>query len=348
LNFRDKDSSTTKHSCLQPPARSIPSSTIVKVNLEDNELNTDVTQLNNDHVTDTKIHISQPNNCQETNTLAQTVNVDETGDHVTPLKNKYVNVDETGDCITPLNSVTESSSKTFSKVTSQQRKGLIPFLSSAAKVGPMVTILHEEPQEKTSLPLNEGNSSQTEVQTNSKSSISSEMLKHGIHSNINRDRKEVRSLASSKRTNDVLGKNLIDMKTETSSFLDASLNKKNKEKIKIKDSSNQTSSVKLRIDKIQLSEVRNSLFDCVRCLFDLDSYVFRSQLLSAVRTMASIATSSLDLKQVLLNSHLKYFNEESFSGWIKYIRDILWPREFSFRQPLLRLILEKNNHHQKL
>ena len=90
-------------------------------------------------------------------------------------------------------------------------------------------------------------------------------------------------------------------------------------------------SIKTRIDQVKLSQVRNALFQFIRHLFDLDNAsFFRSRMLSAIKTMSFAVTSAQEFNKMLFKMHLTHVNGKAMGGWIKFVRDIVWPNGVFF------------------
>jgi hypothetical protein len=106
----------------------------------------------------------------------------------------------------------------------------------------------------------------------------------------------------------------------------------------------QQASIKSRIERVQLSQVRDVVFEFIRHQFNLDNATFfRSRLVSAIRTMSFVAVSSNDFNNMLFQAHLKYINGESIGGMIKWVRDILWPEGVWFTSAPPLTTEEKQN-----
>ena len=85
-------------------------------------------------------------------------------------------------------------------------------------------------------------------------------------------------------------------------------------------------SIKSRIDRVKLSQVRGNVFELIRYIFDLDSAnFFRSQMVAAVKAMSIAVTSGQGFKRTLLDFHLKYISSRSVASYIKFVKDIIWP-----------------------
>ena len=102
-------------------------------------------------------------------------------------------------------------------------------------------------------------------------------------------------------------------------------------------------SVKNRIERVQLSQVRASLFGLMRFTFDLDNAsFFRNRMVAALKTVSFAFTGAQGFNKTLLNAHLKYISRESIAYYVKYLREIIWPGGVILTSKLeLSLIVEK-------
>lgn len=81
-----------------------------------------------------------------------------------------------------------------------------------------------------------------------------------------------------------------------------------------------------RASKIRLKEVRKSIFDVLRHLFDLDNAsFFRSRMISTLKTMSAAVTSAQDFHRTLFHAHMKYVNGDAISQWILMVVNLFWP-----------------------
>jgi len=75
-------------------------------------------------------------------------------------------------------------------------------------------------------------------------------------------------------------------------------------------------SIKARVDRVKLSQVRGSVFELIRSIFDLDgANFFRSQMVSALQTMSIAVTSGHGFKRTLMELHLKYLSSRSIASY---------------------------------
>ena len=106
------------------------------------------------------------------------------------------------------------------------------------------------------------------------------------------------------------------------------LKRSRKKKPKIVDParSMMLASIKARVDRVKLSQVRGSVFELIRSIFDLDgANFFRSQMVSALQTMSIAVTSGHGFKRTLMELHLKYLSSRAIASYIKFIKDLIWP-----------------------
>jgi len=86
-------------------------------------------------------------------------------------------------------------------------------------------------------------------------------------------------------------------------------------------------SVKSRVERVKLGQVRSSAFELMRITFDLDNAsFFRNQMISALKTASFALTSGQEFNETLINLHLKHLNGKSLSWYVKYARDLIWPK----------------------
>lgn len=103
----------------------------------------------------------------------------------------------------------------------------------------------------------------------------------------------------------------------------SSKNKKMKRDLKKLD---QYAKLKKMIETVKLSDAREIIFEFIRYLFDLDNATFfRSRMVSALRTMSLVVTSSQEFNKVLLQMHIKYVNGKYIGSMVKSVYDSLWP-----------------------
>jgi hypothetical protein len=96
-------------------------------------------------------------------------------------------------------------------------------------------------------------------------------------------------------------------------------------------------SIRARIDKVPLSQVRHCLFELVRYQFGFDNASFlRSRMLSALKTASFAVTTAAEFRKTLYDWHVKMLNADSIADWIKFLLEMLWPDGvfIQFSQPL--------------
>ncbi len=90
-------------------------------------------------------------------------------------------------------------------------------------------------------------------------------------------------------------------------------------------------SLRKRIERVKLSQVRASIFDLIRYTFDLDNAsFFRNRMVAALKTMSFAFTSSHGFQKTILNFYLKYMTGKSIAYYVKYIRELIWPEGVIF------------------
>jgi len=95
---------------------------------------------------------------------------------------------------------------------------------------------------------------------------------------------------------------------------------------KLRQRSLLTAYIKSRVENITLAEVRNSIFDLLRSMFDLDSASFmRAKLFSAIRAMAYLVIGEKDFNKLLIKVHLDYLTGTKIAQWIADFRETMWP-----------------------
>jgi len=92
-------------------------------------------------------------------------------------------------------------------------------------------------------------------------------------------------------------------------------------------------SIKSRIERVKLTQVRNTAFELIRFTFDLDNAsFFRNQMISALKTVSYALTSGQDFNETLINFHFKYLSAKSLASYVKYTREIIWPGGVIFQR----------------
>lgn len=90
-------------------------------------------------------------------------------------------------------------------------------------------------------------------------------------------------------------------------------------------------SIKSHVDRVKLSQVRGSIFELIRHTFDLDgANFFRSQLISALKTMSIAVTSANVFRRTLIELHLQYLSSRSIASYVRYVRNLIWPEGVIF------------------
>jgi hypothetical protein len=107
-------------------------------------------------------------------------------------------------------------------------------------------------------------------------------------------------------------------------------------------------SIRSRIERVKLSEVRVSIFDLIRYTFDLDNAsFFRNRMVAALKTMSFALTSGQGFKKTLLNIYMKYLTGKSIASYVKYLREKLWPGGVIFTSAPELTLQEKQELMQK-
>ena len=84
--------------------------------------------------------------------------------------------------------------------------------------------------------------------------------------------------------------------------------------------------IKNKIDKVRLGQVRNRIFELIRCQFGFEEASFaRNRLLAALKTASFAVTSNREFRKTLYKLHTEHISSEAVAGWIDYLTDTLWP-----------------------
>jgi Sorting nexin C terminal len=90
-------------------------------------------------------------------------------------------------------------------------------------------------------------------------------------------------------------------------------------------------SIKSKIERVHLSEVRNRLFELLRYQFGFENASFiRNRMLQALKTVSFAVAGPAEFRKMLYKAHLDYINADSIAGWIKKLSSILWPEGVFF------------------
>ncbi len=85
-------------------------------------------------------------------------------------------------------------------------------------------------------------------------------------------------------------------------------------------------SIRKRVERVKLSQVRANFFDLMRYIFDLDNAsFFRNRMVAALKTISFTMTSGQGFKKTLLNFHMNYMTGESIASYINFLREKIWP-----------------------
>ena len=85
-------------------------------------------------------------------------------------------------------------------------------------------------------------------------------------------------------------------------------------------------SIKSKIDKVPLAQVRSRVFELLRFLFGFENASFiRNRMLTALKTASFAVTSASEFRKTLYKIHLEQISAAALSEWIKLGIDSLWP-----------------------
>eukprot|EP00523_Entomoneis_sp_CCMP467_P019432 CAMPEP_0168818572 /NCGR_PEP_ID=MMETSP0726-20121227/7826_1 /TAXON_ID=265536 /ORGANISM="Amphiprora sp., Strain CCMP467" /LENGTH=1812 /DNA_ID=CAMNT_0008870903 /DNA_START=15 /DNA_END=5453 /DNA_ORIENTATION=- len=96
-------------------------------------------------------------------------------------------------------------------------------------------------------------------------------------------------------------------------------------------------SIRHKIDKVPLSQVRHRIFDLLRYQFGFDNASFmRNRMLAGLRTASFAVTTASEFRKILYKAHLQHLSASAVSGWIDRVLNIVWPNGVFLRgQPPL-------------
>jgi hypothetical protein len=90
-------------------------------------------------------------------------------------------------------------------------------------------------------------------------------------------------------------------------------------------------SIRAKIDKVPLGQVRNRLFELLRYQFGFDNASFiRNRMLAAIKTASFAVTSAAEFRKTLYKLHLEHFSGTAVAGLIQMGCDLLWPEGVFF------------------
>lgn len=90
-------------------------------------------------------------------------------------------------------------------------------------------------------------------------------------------------------------------------------------------------SIRAKIEKIPLSQVRNRLFELLRYQFGFENASFiRNRMLAALKTASFAVTSPSEFRRTLYKIHTEYLSGKAIAELIKFGSDLLWPEGVFF------------------
>lgn len=106
-------------------------------------------------------------------------------------------------------------------------------------------------------------------------------------------------------------------------------------------------SIRTKIDKVELSVVRNRLFELLRYQFGFENASFiRNRVLQALKTASFAVTSPNEFRRMLYKLHVENLNANAIADWIKFGTDMIWPEGVFFTSspptPLEELKYQEN------
>jgi hypothetical protein len=90
-------------------------------------------------------------------------------------------------------------------------------------------------------------------------------------------------------------------------------------------------SIRSKIDKVRLGNVRKCVFELIRFQFGFENASFaRNRLLAALKTLSFAVTTATEFRKTLYKIHTDYLNAESVASWIDFLTDTIWPNGMLF------------------
>ncbi|CAB9509084.1 expressed unknown protein [Seminavis robusta] len=81
-----------------------------------------------------------------------------------------------------------------------------------------------------------------------------------------------------------------------------------------------------KIDKVPLGQVRSRIFELLSYQFGFENAsFFRSQMLSALKTMSFAVTTPGEFRKTLYKAHTSYVSANALAYWLNYGTEMLWP-----------------------
>lgn len=86
-----------------------------------------------------------------------------------------------------------------------------------------------------------------------------------------------------------------------------------------------------KLDKVPLGKVRARIFELLSYQFGFENAsFFRSQMLSALKTMSFAVTTPGEFRKTLYKTHVEHVSAEAIAYWINYGVELLWPNGVFF------------------
>ena len=84
--------------------------------------------------------------------------------------------------------------------------------------------------------------------------------------------------------------------------------------------------IRNKIDKVPLSQVRNRIFELLRYQFGFENASFvRNRMLAAIKTASFAVTSASEFRRTLYSLHTEHLSTKAVAGLIQMGLDTLWP-----------------------
>lgn len=85
-------------------------------------------------------------------------------------------------------------------------------------------------------------------------------------------------------------------------------------------------SIRSKIDKVRLGNVRKCVFELIRYQFGFENASFaRNRLLAALKTLSFAVTTATEFRKTLYKMHTDYLNADAVASWIDFLVSCIWP-----------------------
>ena len=90
-------------------------------------------------------------------------------------------------------------------------------------------------------------------------------------------------------------------------------------------------SIRAKVEKVPLSQVRNRCFELLRYQFGFENASFiRNRMLAALKTASFAVTSPAEWRKTLYKLHVEHLSASAVANWIQFGCDLLWPEGVFF------------------